>query len=159
MADERAFGCIAYVSAVGWEDGEFGGHESVATERLCEIIADAIREAEAAIRSPLPCGHPTACLETYQGVGEDDDGEMLFVDRERCAACVRERKAVEAENARMVKFLQDGAYVIAEGAEVTLPSPFTIGYLHISAGATCVFAENPTSLLYGLDSVVKVKQA
>ena len=43
--EQRALNAICYVNAVGWEDGEYGGPDSHAYQRLRDLIAEQIREA------------------------------------------------------------------------------------------------------------------
>lgn len=43
---ERASGVLAYVNAVGFEDGAYGGPGGDAWQRLHELIAEAVSEAE-----------------------------------------------------------------------------------------------------------------
>ena len=101
-------------------------------DHLHKQIVTAISDAESVLCELMPCGHPAACLETY----EDEDGDSI----ERCAACHKQAAAVQAEQCRVLKLAEQSAYVVNEGT-VRFVGVREIGILSVYGGS--VYFENP----------------
>lgn len=87
--EERANVAIAYVNAVGWEDGEYGGSDingagqhHPAYDRLKEVIADAIRDAVEEERE--------ACAQLVEAARYRDANHVIY-DANELVAAIRAR--------------------------------------------------------------------
>ena len=69
------------------------------TRGYADGVNDGWKDATAAQREPLPCGHPAACVE---GGSSDPDAQVTMW----CSACVAEDKVRDEERKRWIRVVE-----------------------------------------------------